>query len=63
MIKKMKKGKMINLDNVMGKVIASVDGIEIFRTTYTPTAFYSAIQKGKICKFCQIVAHKDKKTE
>ena len=62
MIKKMKKGKMINLDNVMGKVIASVDGIEIFRTTYTPTAFYNAIQTGKICKFCQIVVHRDKKT-
>lgn len=62
MVKKMKRGKMISLDHVQGKTIASVDGIEIYRKSYTPEEFFEAVLEGHVCSLCQVSVHRDKKT-
>jgi hypothetical protein len=62
MIKRMKRGKMINLEHVQGKYLASVDGIETFRKSMKPAAFFSAVQQGLIGSQCQVSVHRDSKT-
>ena len=60
LIKKMKRGKMIDLENVKGKIIASIDGIEIYRKRYSLDDFKKQVLAGKIGRHCQIAIHKDK---
>jgi len=62
LIKKMKRGKMINLEHVKGKIIASVDGVETYRVQYSPEEFYKKVAAGLIDKHCQIAVHKNSKT-
>ena len=51
---------MLNLDNVKGKTIASVDGVETYRKRYDPLNFYDAVRRGIIHKYSQVSVHKDK---
>ncbi len=62
MIKRMKRGKMINLENVGGKSLAAVDGVETFRKRFTEEQFQNAILSGAIDRHCQVSVHHDPKT-
>jgi hypothetical protein len=62
MIKRMKRGKMIELENVQGKYLAAVDGVETFRRRYTAEKFFEAILNGRIDHQCQVSVHRDAKT-
>jgi hypothetical protein len=62
MIHAMQRGKMIHLENVQGKNLGAIDGIEVFRKDYTPEDFYNAVLKGNICKLCLVSVHKNKIT-
>ena len=62
MLKRLKKGKMISLDNVMGKTIGSVDGIEINRKKLSPEAFIKAVTSGQVHKYSQVAVYRDSKT-
>ncbi|MCP4343469.1 MAG: hypothetical protein GY799_32475 [Desulfobulbaceae bacterium] len=62
LIKKMKRGKMISLEHVKGKVIASVDGVETHRKKYSPEEFSWDVLAGLIDKHCQIAMYKDSET-
>ena len=59
----MKRGKMLDLKNVKGKIVAAIDGVETYRRRYSPSAFKESIMKGKFCKYCLISVHMDKKTK
>jgi hypothetical protein len=63
LIKKMKRGKMINLRHVKGKIIACVDGVETHRRSYSLEEFNKKILAGLIDKHCQIAVHRDSKTD
>jgi hypothetical protein len=63
MVKRMKRGKMISLSHVKGKYLASVDGVETMRRTYTPVQFYDLVDRGHIDSFCQVAVHRDSKTK
>ena len=63
MIKRMKRGKMINLENVGGKSLAAVDGVETFRQRFTEEEFRKAILSGAIDCHCQVSVHRDAKTD
>jgi len=63
LIKKMKRGKMIHLKHVKGKVIASVDGIETYRKRYSPEEFFKKITAGLIDSHSQISIHKNSKSD
>jgi hypothetical protein len=62
MIKRMKRGKMINLENVGGKSLAAVDGVETFRKRFSEEDFQNAILSGAIDSHCQVSVHHDPKT-
>jgi hypothetical protein len=62
LIRKMKRGKMINLANVKGKIIASVDGVETNRRQYSFDEFLAEIAAERLDQHCQIAIHKDSKT-
>lgn len=62
MIKRMKRGKMIQLEHVQGKYLASVDGIETYRKSMKPAAFFTAVEHGLIGNHCQVSVHRDPKT-
>jgi hypothetical protein len=59
----MKRGKMINLPNVKGKYLASVDGVETMRRKYTPAEFYAKVERGQIDSICQVAVHRDPRTK
>jgi hypothetical protein len=63
MLKRMKRGKMINLPNVKGKYLASVDGVETMRRKYTPAEFYAMVERGHIDSICQVAVHRDSRTK
>ena len=62
MLKRMKRGKMIDLQHVQGKYLASVDGVETFRRNYRPEDFYAAVRAGQIDVHCQVAVHENAKT-
>ena len=62
MIKKMKRGKMIVLPHVGGKLLGSVDGVETHRKMYSPEDFYKAVRSGLVGPHCQVSVHRSKKT-
>jgi len=62
LIKKMKRGKMINLSHVKGKVVASVDGVETNRKSYSLTNFIAEVMAGRLDRHCQIAVRIDSKT-
>ena len=63
MIKRMKRGKMIDLQQVKGKNLAAIDGVETMRRRYTPAQFYDLVQRGLVDLFCQVAVHRDAKTK
>ena len=63
MIKRMKRGKMINLQQVKGKNLAAIDGVETMRRHYTPAQFYDLVRRELIDLFCQVAVHRDAKTK
>ena len=62
MIKRLKRGKMIRLENVRGKFIAAVDGIETFRRQLKPEDFYALVQQGLVGEHCQVGIHRNRET-
>jgi len=62
MIKRMKRGKMIDLANVRGRNLASVDGVETQRRRYSSEEFYELVRRGLVDHHCQIAVHRDSKT-
>lgn len=60
MIKKMKRGKMIHLEHVKGKIIASVDGVETHRRSMSLEKFKEYVAAGLLDRHSQIAVHKDK---
>ena len=63
LIKKMKRGKMIHLKHVKGKIIASVDGVETYRKKYSPEDFFKKIVAGLIDTHSQIAVHRNSETK
>ena len=63
LIKRMKRGKMINLKHVKGKTIASVDGVETHRKRYSPEKFFEQISAGLIDTHSQVAVHRNSKTD
>lgn len=63
MIKRMKRGKMIQLENIKGKIVASVDGVEVQRKKYTPRKFFQLVEKDFFDTHCQIAIHRVKGSE
>lgn len=62
LIRKMRRGKMINLEHVRGKIVASVDGVETSRVRYLPEDFFKKVSSGLIGNHCQVAVHRNKNT-
>ena len=62
MIRKMRRGKMIALPNLRGKLLGSVDGVETHRRMFSPADFYDAVRRGLVGPHCQVSVHRNKKT-
>jgi len=62
LVKRMRRGKMINLKHVKGRVIASVDGVETYRKKYLPEEFFEKVLRGLIDSHSQIAVHRNSET-
>jgi hypothetical protein len=62
MIKRMRRGKMINLQGVGGRDLAAVDGVETMRRNFTREAFLEVVARGLVDSHCQVAVHRDAKT-
>lgn len=63
MTRAMQRGKMITLPNIRGRKLAAADGVEIYRKSYTPKEFYTAVLKDNICTLCSVSVHRDPETK
>ncbi len=62
MVRAMQRGKMLKIPNINGRKIGAIDGVEVYRKTYTPEEFYTAVKNKKVCGLCSVSVHRDQST-
>ena len=62
LVKKMKKNKCIILSGMQNKIIATVDGVEVYRNNYSLAEFIDIVDRDLLDKHSQIAFHYDKVT-
>ena len=62
MARAMQSGKMLKLDNINGRKLGAVDGVEVYRKSYSPEEFYKAVKQRKVCELCCVSVHRDSST-